>query len=122
MKTRFLLALFLVGLIGFAHAESGFPYRGEWSNGRGETLVIKQDAMRFGKDAPAPYRDITKATDGSYFMLQLTAKEKVNYFSKFLSLSIEGEEMKMKMFNSLQDMKSDENPQGEVTWYRESKK
>src|SRR5919205_1026080 len=79
------------------------PYIGNWSNGRGETLTVTASTLRFNSDKAVTYRDVTKATDGNYFLLEVTAKGKVNYFSKYMSLEIDEDEMKMTLYNSYQD-------------------
>jgi hypothetical protein len=95
------------------------PYIGSWSNGRGETLKVTASTLRFNSDKAVTYRDVTKVTDGNYFLLEVTAKGKVNYFSKYLSLTIDDDEMKMVLYNSYEDMLDGKNPQGESTWSRD---
>jgi hypothetical protein len=95
------------------------PYLGNWSNGRGETLTVTERTLRFNNDKAVTYRDVTKVTDGNYFLLEVTAKGKVNYFSKYMSLTIEGDEMKMVLYNSYLDMFDGKNPQGNSTWSRD---
>jgi hypothetical protein len=95
------------------------PYVGNWSNGRGETLSVTERTLRFNSDKAVTYRDVTKATDGSYFLLEVTAKGNINYFSKYMSLEISDDEMKMTLYNSYQDMFDGKNPQGKSTWSRE---
>jgi hypothetical protein len=99
------------------------PYIGEWSNGRGETLVIKAATIMFANDKAVNYRHITKVTNGREFDLEITTVGKLNYLTKFLHLSMgEGakpDEMKMTLYNSLKEMRDGENSQGEATWYRD---
>jgi hypothetical protein len=98
-------------------------YVGKWSNGRGDTLAITATTIRFANDKPVKYRDVTKVTNGSEFHLEITSEEKLNYLTKFLSLSMgEGEkpaEMKMTLYDSYKDMVDGANSQGEATWYRD---
>ena len=47
------------------------PYVGEWSNGRGDTLVITGSTIKFGRDKAVPYRDVTRVTNGREFHLGL---------------------------------------------------
>jgi hypothetical protein len=100
-------------------ATERLPYLGNWSNGRGETLTVTERTLRFNNDKAVTYRDVTKVTDGNYFLLEVTAKGKVNYFSKYMSLTIEGDEMKMVLYNSYLDMFDGKNPQGNSTWSRD---
>jgi hypothetical protein len=95
------------------------PYVGNWSNGRGETLSVTGRTLRFNSDKAVTYRDVTKATDGNYFLLEVTTKGNINYFSKYMSLVINADEMKMTLYNSYQDMFDGKNPQGESTWSRD---
>jgi hypothetical protein len=50
------------------------PYIGEWSNMRGETLVITSTDIQFLNDKPVSYRAIPRATEDSSFKLQITAR------------------------------------------------
>jgi hypothetical protein len=99
------------------------PYLGKWSNGRGETLAITSKTIQFASDKPVTYRDVTKATNGQEFNLEVTSEGKLNYLTKYLHVSTgEGEkpeEMKMTLYNSRKDMEDGENSQGEATWYRD---
>jgi len=70
-----------------------------------------------------PRRDVTKATNGQEFNLEVTSEGKLNYLTKYLHVSTgEGDkpdEMKMTLYNSRKDMKDGENSQGAATWYRD---
>jgi hypothetical protein len=100
-------------------ANSSQPYIGEWSNGRGETLSVTSTTIKFGKDRKLTYKNLTKVTDGTYFTIQLTSSGKINFFQKFLSLKVDGKQMKMVGYNSYKDMYSGENQGLEVNWYRD---
>lgn len=99
------------------------PYVGEWSNGRGDTLVITSNTIRFGSDKGVPYHDVTRVTNGREFNLQITIDARLNYLTEFVHISFgEGEktdQMKMTLYNSRKDMEDGENSQGEATWDRE---
>ena len=105
--------------VAIVPAPAKMPYIGRWSNGRGETLAITQQTLQFANDRPVYYRDVTKVTDGHHFSIQITSRGKINYFSKFLALSVENGEMTMTLYNSYREMFDGENPQGESTWYRD---
>ena len=127
MKTRLailLLAIFLLsGLTAYAGEKWKNPYVGEWSNGRGDTLVITSSTIKFGKDKAVNYHDITRVTNGKEFNLQITAQGELNYLTKFLHISIadgdKSDEMKMTLYDSRKDLEDGENSQGEATWYRD---
>lgn len=99
------------------------PYIGKWSNGRGETLVITASTIRFGSDKAVNYRDVTKATNGQEYNLEVVSLGKLNYLTKYLHISTgEGDkpdEMKMTLYDSYKDMEDGENSQGEATWSRD---
>ena len=99
------------------------PYVGEWSNGRGDTLLITTNTIKFGNDKPVPYHDITRVTNGREFNLQITTEAKLNYLTEFLHVSFgEGEktdQMKVTLYDSRKDMENGENSQGEATWERD---
>ena len=102
---------------------AALPYIGQWSNGRGETLVITSSTIRFASDKAVNYRDITRVTNGQEFHLEITTEGKLNYLTKFIHLSTaEGDkpdEMKMTLYDTRKDMEDGENSQGEATWYRD---
>ncbi|HEV7374721.1 MAG TPA: hypothetical protein VGN95_08385 [Pyrinomonadaceae bacterium] len=105
--------------VAIVPAPAKMPYIGRWSNGRGETLAITLRTLQFANDRPVYYRDVTKVTDGHHFSIQITSRGKINYFSKFLALSVENGEITMTLYNSYREMFDGENPQGESTWYRD---
>ncbi len=126
MKTRhvsLLLAIFLSA--GFAYAREKWkdPFIGEWSNGRGDTLVIAGSTIRFGRDKAVSYHDITRVTDGKQFNLEITTQGNLNYLTKFLHISMgegdKSDEMKMTLYDSRKELDAGENSQGEATWYRD---
>ena len=91
MKLRHFLSLFLFCMLagmGTAEPTVAQPYIGQWSNGRGEPLIITSTTIKFGNDAPVPYRDVTRASDGKSFTLQLAAKGKLNYLSPFMRFTL----------------------------------
>jgi hypothetical protein len=98
---------------------AGMPYIGRWSNGRGERLAVTKRTLKFNSDKSVTFRDVTKVTDGNHFSLQITSRGKLNYFTKFIALSLENDEMKMTLYDSYEDMFDGKNSQGESTWYRD---
>lgn len=116
---RALFACTLLASAAFAADET--PYIGEWSNGRGETLVITTKTICFANDKPVPYRDLTRATDGKSFTLEITAPGEVNAFAeKFLAVQFEDDdEMQIVGYKSLADLSQDKNPGSKVIWYKD---
>ena len=116
----FCLAAVLVLTAATARAADDLPYIGSWSNGRGETLVITGKAIRFGDDRALPYRDITRATDGSSFELQINAKAAANGFGgNTLGVECDGDSMKITAYASHAAYMQDGEPQSVVTWYKD---
>lgn len=113
----------LAGLTAYAGTKWRDPYIGEWSNGRGDTLVITGSTIKFGNDKGVNYRDITRVTNGREFNLQITSDGDLHYLTKFLHVSLgEGEksdEMKITLYDSRKDLEAAENSQGEATWHRD---
>ena len=99
------------------------PYVGEWSNGRGDTLVITGSTIKFGNDKAVNYRDLTRVTNGREFDLQITTDANLNYLTKYLHISFgdgdKTDEMKMTLYDSLKDLQDGANSQGEATWDRD---
>lgn len=117
--SRLAVCLCAIFLTSFTSG-SDLPYVGSWSNGRGDTLVITARTMRFASDKPVPYRDLTKATDGKMFDLEITAEGEVNFFSeKFLRLNCGDDEMRMTGFKSMGDLLHDKNAGSDFTWYKD---
>lgn len=111
----------LIVMLPTVTASEERPYLGEWSNGRGETLKVTASTIQFGKDKPVGYRDVTRATDGSDFELQITGAGKVNAFpGKTLALHCEDDTMKMTGYASHADYMQGGEVQMEVTWDRDS--
>jgi hypothetical protein len=103
-----------------ARAAEDLPYLGSWSNGRGETLVITEKTIRFGDDRALPYRDITRATDGSSFELQINAKSAANGFGgNTLGVVCEGDTMKITAYASHAAYMQGGDAQSVVTWFKD---
>jgi len=118
MKASGLLLLFAVCLsaslrpITFASAADQFPYLGNWSNGRGETLTITRKTLQFADNKPVPYRDVTRATDGARFELLITAAGQVNAFpGKVLGVQCEDNSMEITTYVSHSAYMEDAEPQ-----------
>ena len=127
MKIHILLAVILLAAfssVSFAQQAEPLAYLGSWSNGRGEELVVRDRTVKYGTNRALNYRDITKASDGSFFNLKIINPGKENYFSPYVSLTINLEakprEMTLKNYNTLKDLMDDENMQGTDTWYLDS--
>jgi hypothetical protein len=101
-------------------AAADMPYLGEWSNGRGETLVITAKTLQFGEERAVPYRDVTRATDGESFELQITARDEVNRLGgKTLAIEFDDDAMKITAYASHADYMQEKDPQSVVTWFKE---
>lgn len=125
MRTVLITLLFCLTLLAGLNIQAANiwrePYIGEWSNGRGETLVITAGTIRFANDKAVNYRDITRVTNGKEFTLEIKSDGPLNYLTKFLriSMSEKSDEMKMTLYDSRKDAEDGENSQGEATWYRD---
>jgi hypothetical protein len=106
--------------LGLPEVSPSPPYIGEWSNGRGELLVITSTTLRFQKDKPVPYRTIPRATVDSAHKLEITARGPVNYFQKFLWLIMRNEkEMIIEHFDSLSQITAGDT--SVQHWFRQKK-
>lgn len=115
-NTVLILLLGLLASVVGATAKDKAPYIGEWSNGRGETLIITATTIQFIDNKPVPYTDITEEGEAS-FTLQLNASGKLNYLSKFMQFTIAGkEEMKSEGYDSADD---DAESVSQATWFRD---
>ncbi|MFN2475660.1 MAG: hypothetical protein ABR526_04880 [Chthoniobacterales bacterium] len=116
-----IIALAAAAAFSSLRASDERPYLGEWSNGRGETLKVTSSTLQFGSDKPVAYRDVTRATDGSDFELQITASGQVNAFpGKTLGLHCESDTMKMTGYASHAAYMQGGEVQMEVAWDRDS--
>jgi hypothetical protein len=114
----FITAAWMLGS-GLLTAAEEMPYLGEWSNGRGETLVITEKTIQFGEDRAVPYRDVTRATGGASFELQITARGEVNGFGgNTLAVECEDDSMKITAYASHADYMEEKDPQSVVTWFK----
>jgi hypothetical protein len=114
----FLVALLSLGSI--ARADEAQPYIGEWSNGRGETLVITASTIKFANDRAIAYRDVTRGTDGSAFELQLSGSKPANGFGgNTLALDLDGETLKITAYTSHAHYMEERDPQSVVTWFKD---
>jgi len=97
------------------------PYVGEWSNGRGEVMVVTAKKMKYGK-SEVTYTDITKATDGNSFQLKVNVKEKMTIFSNFLFVEMltNKTEMKIKGYDTHAALMEDAEGASEDHWYRDN--
>ena len=115
------LAAFVVIAAGLARGAEDLPYLGSWSNGRGETLVISAKAIRFGDDRALTYKDVTRATDGSMFELQITARGGENAFGgTTLGVECDGDSMKISAYDSHAAYMRGADPQSVVTWFKDN--
>ena len=119
LAARLAALLFLACSVS-ASAADDLPYLGSWSNGRGETLVIKAKTMQFGDDRPVAYRDVTRVSDGESFELEITTPVKINALpGKTLYVTFEEDAMKMTAYKSHAEFMQGGEVQMEVTWYKE---
>ncbi len=111
--------LFLGGMVAQLAAETP-PYAGEWSNGRGETLTITAETIQFADNRAVSYRDVTRATDGASFELQITAPGEINAFpGKTVAVALEKDSMEMTTYLSHADYMQENNAQSVVVWYKD---
>ena len=114
------VAAFIVLAAGLARGAEDVPYLGSWSNGRGETLVISANTIRFGENRALAYKDITRATDGSVFELQITARGAENAFGgSILGVECDGDSMKISAYVSHAAYMEGADPQSVVTWFKD---
>ena len=119
-RVAFAIAALLVFASVAARAAEDRPYLGNWSTGRGETLVVTLKTIRFGDDRALPYRDITRATDGSTFELQINARGPANGFGgNTLGVECDGDSMKITAYASHADYMQGDEPQAVVTWFKD---
>ncbi len=119
--TRAAIACALAVLLALAvRAAEPLPYLGNWSNGRGETLTITSETIQFAEDDPVEYRDVTRATDGSSFELQITTPGEINAFpGKTLALVLEDDSMQMTGYASHADYMQEKDAGAVVTWFKD---
>ena len=114
------LAALVVLTCSGGRASDARPYLGSWSNGRGETLVISAKTIRFGEGRALAYKDITRATDGSLFELQVTARGAENAFGgSTLAVECDGDSMKISAYDSHAAYMRGADPQSVVTWFKD---
>lgn len=111
----------LLAVLPYAGASEERPYLGEWSNGRGETLTVTEKTIQFAEEHPVAYRDVTRATDGSDFELQITGAGKLSGLAgNTLALHCHGDTMEMTGYASHAAYMQGGEVQMQVTWDRDS--
>ena len=119
-RSLFAFAILSILAAGTASTAEELPYLGNWSNGKGETLVITAKTIRLGDERALPYRDVTRATDGSAFELQITGRGAARGFGgNTLGIVCEGDSMKITAYASHAAYMEDGAAQSIVTWFKD---
>lgn len=119
MKSLLLAAVLCLVAVSAQTAKYKAPYIGEWSNGRGEVLIITESTVKFEDQKTLRYQDITKASDGSSFTLLISSPK--GFFSKYVGITIKGEdedEMRTEVFANIEDQGT--NNLHEHNWFKDN--
>lgn len=116
---RFLLFVAALFACAISVAEEEEAYFGEWSSGHGEVIRISAGKLQLNGDPPISYDDITEDSDGSFFVLQLTASTEPGSFSgRFLRLTFgtDPDHFTMTTYKTLADALHQQNGTGRREW------
>ena len=119
MKPRCLACLFLLLPLCLARADKPHELRyiGEWSDGRGEVLVVTANKLRVGSRTSS-YKEIARSKDERSFRFQVTSGGG-GLDGRFLSIEVGREEMSMREYRTLADCLDDKGVAAVVAWSRD---
>ncbi|MFL6539971.1 MAG: hypothetical protein ACJ8HU_04355 [Chthoniobacterales bacterium] len=110
----------LLALSVCAFSDEPRPYLGEWSNGRGETLTITANTIKFAESDAVQYRDVTHDSEDDTYELQITARGEINAFpGKTLVVACDKDSMEMTSYASHDAYVHEEEPLSVITWFRD---
>ena len=95
--------------------DAAYPYFGEWSNARGETLKISGIQMQFGANSPVQFQEIFRLAAARVYALELRLAE-ANAKKSFVSLTLGENEIKLTYYDTLADLQNAANSRGEEIW------
>lgn len=93
-------------------------YVGCWSDASGSSLSVTASRIRYGRGKQVRYVDVTGEADGKPYLLRLSVPGEFNFLSEIISLSLEGDEMRMTLYKSMEDYTAGKQF-GQDTWYRD---
>ena len=118
---KILLASLLFFSLSLAGALAGDPhvvrYIGEWSNGRGEVLVVTADKFRIGGRVSS-YKEVARSSDERFFRFHVTSGGG-GFDGRFVSIEVGREEMKMRQYRTLADCLADRQVAAVTAWSRD---
>jgi hypothetical protein len=101
-----------------AETQASPPYIGCWSDASGDYLSIAARRIKYGRAKWVKYAKLPQHSGDNFYLLRLFSPGEFNFLSNIISLSLEGEEMRMTLYESLDDY-SDGKKLGWATWYRD---
>ena len=119
MRTRCLAFLFLLLPLSVGRAEKPHELRyiGEWSDGRGEVLVVTANKLRVGSRTSS-YKETARSKDERFFRFQLTSGGG-GFGGKYISVEVGREEMTMREYRTLADCLDDRQVAAVTAWSRD---
>ncbi len=108
--------------LSFCEARADKPpvlrYLGEWSDGRGEVLVVTGNKLRIGSHV-ASYKEIFRSGDLRFFRFHVTSGGGRTFDGGYFSVEVSREEMKLREYRTLADCVDDKYATSVVTWERD---
>lgn len=92
------------------------PYTGDWRNGRDEILRITDNDLRFPDGARLPYNELFRISDARAFVVEYSSPR--SGAKTFVLIFLGDGDMKIRYFDSLDDLQRGANNRGEEIWRR----
>lgn len=94
------------------------PYIGCWSDASGDYLSIAARRIKYGRAKWVKYAELPQPSGDNFYLLKLASPGEFNFLSNIITLFLEGEEMRMTLYESVGDYSSGKKL-GWATWYRD---
>ena len=93
-------------------------FLGCWSDASGDTLSVAAGRIKYGRGRWVRYAVLPVRPDDNLHLLRLFSPGEFNFLSNIISLSLEGEEMRMILYESLEHY-SQGKKLGWATWHND---
>ena len=119
MKTFCVAGLLLLGAFTAAFADKPVVprYIGEWSDGRGQVLVVTASKFRLGSHASS-FKEVFRSKDERFFRFDITSGGG-GFDGRYISIEVGREEMQMREYRSQADRLNDKQVAGVIAWSRD---
>jgi hypothetical protein len=97
---------------------SARPYVGCWSDASGDYLFVTAGKIKYGRGRWVRYAELPERPGGKGYLLRLFSPGEFNFLSNVVSLSPDGGEMRMILYESFKDYTNGKKL-GWGTWHKD---